>query len=334
MADKDLRKMKRQDLLELLILQSKEVLRMQDDIMLKTSTIEELTNMSDRLKAKLNEKDEEIEGISNRLKAKLDEKDRQIDHLKEKLDDKDVQLDRLKIRLDQKEAKILKLETHIGEGSSEENDIDDSQFMMQKIYEAAQNAVGLYMKKVVDGTLNQDPLTVTDPEIQAAERAAGLIPEEETTGSEEPQVAETEVPVASAETEDAASAKAGKTTREGALAEDSKTMEDGEAVEAGKATRDAASAKEGETPESGESIESGKETDAATTADSSETPEGGEFTEAGKETETGKMTENGAAAEINKTTTDTAEAAKTSEATTEKSNVNLKKKRKNKKSGL
>ena len=195
MADRDLRKMKRQDLLELLILQSKEVLRMQDDIMLKTSTIEELTAMSDRLKAKLDEKDEEFEGMSDRLKAKLDEKDRQIDHLKEKLDDKDVQLDRLKIRLDQKEAKILKLETHIGEGSSEENDIDDSQFMMQKIYEAAQNAVGLYMKKVVDGTINQDPLSVTDPEIQAAERAKGLIPEEDTPeetppNDEEPQAEE------------------------------------------------------------------------------------------------------------------------------------------------
>ena len=65
MADKDLRKLKRQDLLELLILQSKEVLRMQDDIMLKNSTIEEFEAMSDRLKAKLDEKDKEYEDMSS-----------------------------------------------------------------------------------------------------------------------------------------------------------------------------------------------------------------------------------------------------------------------------
>lgn len=145
MADKDLRKLKRQDLLELLILQSKEVLRMQDDIHVKNETLEEFQAMSDRLKDRLNEKDEQIE----RLKAKLD--------------DKDVQLDRLKIRLDQKDAKILRLESHLPEGAADDGEMEDSDLMMQKIYEAAQNAVGLYMKRAEDGTLGTDVHGAEEP---------------------------------------------------------------------------------------------------------------------------------------------------------------------------
>lgn len=155
MAEKDLRKLKRQDLLELLILQSKEVLRMQDDIVVKNESLEE------------------FEAMSNRLKDKLNEKDEQIERLKDKLNDKDVQIDRLKIRLDQKDAKILRLESHLAEGVSGEGELEDSDLMMQKIYEAAQNAVGLYMKRAEDGTLGTDVHGVDEPVSSLDEDAAG-----------------------------------------------------------------------------------------------------------------------------------------------------------------
>ena len=69
-ANVDLRKLRRVDLLELLVDQIRE----NED---NTKQIQELTALSDRLKAKLDEKDEQIE----RLKEKLNQKDAIIEQL-------------------------------------------------------------------------------------------------------------------------------------------------------------------------------------------------------------------------------------------------------------
>ena len=110
MADKDIRKLRRQDLLELLVLQSEEILRKENDIAEKNSSIEELRAMSERLKQKLNEKDEEIE--------------------------------LLKTRLDQKDEKILLLRAQ--NSSDTAADItapDDFSFIMQKVVSAVKDAL-------------------------------------------------------------------------------------------------------------------------------------------------------------------------------------------------
>lgn len=73
-GETDLQKLRRVDLLELLLDQTR-----QNEA--KAATIEELTSLTDRLKAKLDEKDAQIE----RLKTKLDQKDAQIVTLEERV---------------------------------------------------------------------------------------------------------------------------------------------------------------------------------------------------------------------------------------------------------
>ena len=72
-SEKELQKLRRMDLLELLLDQIRENEKL-------SATNEELTSLTERLKAKLDDKDEQIE----RLKAKLDDKDEQIQRLEER----------------------------------------------------------------------------------------------------------------------------------------------------------------------------------------------------------------------------------------------------------
>ena len=81
-----LKKLRRQDLLELLVEQLGEN--------------ERLSAQIDELQAANAALTDQVE----RLKGKLDDKDVQIDHLKVKLDDKDRLIDRLKTRLDDKDT--------------------------------------------------------------------------------------------------------------------------------------------------------------------------------------------------------------------------------------
>jgi hypothetical protein len=74
MTEKELRKLRRQDLLQLLVLQSKETSELQ-------ARVDELAAGYERLKGKLDEKDETIE----RLKDRLDEKDETIAQLQVEL---------------------------------------------------------------------------------------------------------------------------------------------------------------------------------------------------------------------------------------------------------
>lgn len=74
-AESDLKNLRRVDLLELLYEQARE-----NDANLQA--VEELTELTDRLKAKLNEKDAQIE----HLKERLNEKDAQIAQLEESKD--------------------------------------------------------------------------------------------------------------------------------------------------------------------------------------------------------------------------------------------------------
>ena len=73
-TNKELHKLHRQDLLELLISQSREVAQQQETISENEKTITDLSEALERLKAKLNEKDAQIE----KLKGRLDEKDEAI----------------------------------------------------------------------------------------------------------------------------------------------------------------------------------------------------------------------------------------------------------------
>lgn len=111
MTEKELHKLRRQDLLELLLSQSKEVSANQREIRELTHQVETLT-------------------LNN-------------DHLKERLDDKDAQIERLKQRLDQKDLTISQLRAG---GLIEEEGADTPIARLEEIFRVAQKAAEKYMK--------------------------------------------------------------------------------------------------------------------------------------------------------------------------------------------
>lgn len=162
MTEKELHKLSRQDLLELLLSQSKEVARQQAQI----AELEEADSVTQesyaRLKQKLDEKDAQLE----KLKSRLDEKDAAIgslenqieewkagrrleledqvdqilvssERLKNKLSEKNAQLEELKNRLNQKDATIRDLRTKLEEfrtGGQQELDQAVSQVRLSNEY--------------------------------------------------------------------------------------------------------------------------------------------------------------------------------------------------------
>ena len=79
MTEKELHRLRRQDLLQLLLSQSREVAEQGDRIQELEGHEQELEALTEKLKGRLNEKDELIE----KLKARLDEKDALIRDLRE-----------------------------------------------------------------------------------------------------------------------------------------------------------------------------------------------------------------------------------------------------------
>ena len=100
--NRELNRLRRQDLLELLLDQMHESDDLRATIGQQQLRIAELEGLTERLKDKLDLKDEQIE----HLKDKLNAKDEQIEHLKGKLNDKDELIERLKKRLDIKDIMI------------------------------------------------------------------------------------------------------------------------------------------------------------------------------------------------------------------------------------
>ena len=90
-SDRQLKKLRRQDLLELLVEQLGESERLQRELSEAQASVAALTDQVER------------------LKDKLDVKDIQLEHLKDKLNDKDSLLNRLKARLDEKDAVLAEL---------------------------------------------------------------------------------------------------------------------------------------------------------------------------------------------------------------------------------
>ena len=111
MTEKELRRLGRQDLLQLLLAQSKEVSRQRALIEELKHDITEEQELTERLKAKLDEKDETIAHLKRRLDAKDEsmnkmkadtaEMSKTVQFLRSRLDEKDIALDAARARLDQ-----------------------------------------------------------------------------------------------------------------------------------------------------------------------------------------------------------------------------------------
>lgn len=102
MTDRELHKLNRRELVRLLLMEVQEVEGLLGESNNQVEQLEMQSEMLDRLKLKLNEKDEQI----THLKKKLDGKDVQIERLTVKLDEKDLQIENLKKRLDERDELI------------------------------------------------------------------------------------------------------------------------------------------------------------------------------------------------------------------------------------
>lgn len=135
MTNKELKKLRREDLLEMLLNQSKDVARQRETIGTLEKTLEEQCSVDERLKDKLNEKDAQME------------------HLKERLNEKDVQIERLKGRLDQKDATIQSLREELeqwqaGEGPGQTVAGTEAALSLRlnEIFEVARAAAEQYLR--------------------------------------------------------------------------------------------------------------------------------------------------------------------------------------------
>lgn len=137
MTEKELQKLKRHEVLGLLLLQVKEADELREQL---TATGESLRTAEETVE---------------RLKNRLDEKDEQLERLKERLNEKDMQINRLKNRLDRKDERIRQLTAEIEEywqdtldHSEREGSIAEAALRLSGIFEAAQKAVNAYTEAV------------------------------------------------------------------------------------------------------------------------------------------------------------------------------------------
>lgn len=120
MTEKELHKLRKQDLLQLLLTQGREAAELQAQI----------KNLSVSLT--------EAEAGNERLKAKLDEKDELIEKLKSRLDEKDARIDKWKRVLKAWRAnRQIELE--------EAGSIAEASLKLNKVFEAAQKAADQYL---------------------------------------------------------------------------------------------------------------------------------------------------------------------------------------------
>ena len=141
MTEKELRKLKKQDYLQLLVAQGQEMAELQAQLSETTTEIDETQSANVRLKSKLDEKDELIE----KLKDRLDEKDALIARLRQELDS-------------HRESRRIELDAA---GS-----IAMASLQLNGIFEAAQQAADQYLYNI--------KLMCNDPEALKEEEALGL----------------------------------------------------------------------------------------------------------------------------------------------------------------
>lgn len=151
MTEKELGKLKRPDLLALLVAQGREAAALQERLEETEHNLAQAVQLDQRLRAKLDEKDEQIA----RLKERLDEKDGQMERLKQRLNEKDEQLERLKGRLEEKDRRLNMLSAQVdelvsGQFLSMDNveSLADVSMKLELMLRAAQKAANRYLHDI------------------------------------------------------------------------------------------------------------------------------------------------------------------------------------------
>lgn len=159
MTEKEFHKLRRRDLLQLLVAQGKENVQLQAEFDETKEELAQLQESYERLKAKLDDKDATFQESYDRLKAKLDEKDISFqesnDRLKVKLNEKDALIEKLKGRLDQKDARIHELRERMEEWLAsrrieleDAGSIAEAALRLNGIFEVAQQAAEQYLYNI------------------------------------------------------------------------------------------------------------------------------------------------------------------------------------------
>lgn len=151
MTEKELHKLRRHDLLQLLLAQGREAARLQAQMEATAAELNQLKETNSRFIGRMDDKDAQI----GKLKERLNEKDVQVERFKERLKEKDVQIDRLKSRLNQKDIRIEELGKVIEEYRSGRIfemggrvSIAEVGQKLEGIFTAAQKAVDQYLEQV------------------------------------------------------------------------------------------------------------------------------------------------------------------------------------------
>lgn len=154
MTEKELHRLRRQDLLQLLLAQGKEAAQLQSSLDEAEEQLGELQETKERFIGRMDDKDAQIE----KLKKKLDEKDVQIEKFKGRLDEKDAQIARLKGRLDEKDLKIQGLEAKLDDYlTRRRSEFDQAESIAEigarlgNIFALAQKAVDRKLEAVPEG---------------------------------------------------------------------------------------------------------------------------------------------------------------------------------------
>ena len=199
--NRELSKLRRQDLLELLLDQMHESDDLRATIGQQQLRIAELEGLTERLKDKLDLKDEQIE----HLKDKLNAKDEQIEHLKGKLNDKDELIERLKKRLDIKDIMIAELMAQ-GRELPHSDDLLD----MGELLAVEERAVESYLDHAAAANQAKAKAEAASEEETEAETDAAVEEEPAADEVEAEETAET-VEADEAPAEDAAESEAAET---------------------------------------------------------------------------------------------------------------------------
>lgn len=148
MTEKQLHKLRRQDLLQLLVAQGKEAAQLQARLDEAAEELKDLQDTRTKFIERMDDKDAQIE----KLKPRLDEKDARIEKLTARLNEKDARIEKLIGRLNEKDARIGQLTVEIeqyrsGEILGFEGDpsIDEVGQKLNAVLRAAQKAVAQYL---------------------------------------------------------------------------------------------------------------------------------------------------------------------------------------------
>lgn len=151
MTEKELHKLRRHDLLQLLLAQGREAAQLRAQIEEITAELEQTQETNQRFIERMDEKDAQI----GKLKERLDEKDIQVDRFKGRLKEKDNLIEKLKGRLDQKDVQIGECRSVIEEYRSGrifemggQVSIAEVGQKLEGIFAAAQKAVDQYLEKI------------------------------------------------------------------------------------------------------------------------------------------------------------------------------------------